>query len=351
MEGSAFFNSVKPYLEEGLISYQCHPVWPNLAIFNYTVKCQFKARWDPVTKACRGLIVDLEDDRVIARPFPKFFGIQELPSLGLKIPNGKPEVTVKLDGSLGISYQTPDGKLHWATRGSFASPQAKIAEELWADRSKVPPDLTLLCEIIHPDTRVVVPYEFADLILIGAIETESGRDLSWDELAALGKDVKLRAVERLPFDLEEAVARAQQIRADSGEGFVLRWPDGFRVKVKAPEYLEVHRAIIGVHSPQGFAEAWEQGRIGKILQMIPDDVELTARAAELDELYRQTLQVCEGFYKDNSRLSQKEYALKVQAQLPKALWPIVFTMKKGQDYKPLVKRVVAEQWAKVLKAS
>ncbi|MBC7337689.1 MAG: 2'-5' RNA ligase, partial [Clostridia bacterium] len=141
-----FWDIVQPYLDRGLVSCQRHPDWPDLAIFNYTPKCELGRHWDNVTRICRGLVVDLAQDRVVARPFPKFFGLWELPALGINLPPGDPEVTVKLDGVLGISYRTPDGALRWATRGSFVSPQSKVAERMWEGRRLPPPGLTLLCE-------------------------------------------------------------------------------------------------------------------------------------------------------------------------------------------------------------
>lgn len=339
-----FLDVVRPYLERGLISHQRHPAWPDLVIFNYTPKCQFERRWDEITRVCRGLVVDVVRDRVVARPFPKFFGLQELPGLGLALPEGEPEVTVKLDGSLGITYRTPDGRLRWATRGSFTSRQAKIAEEMWGNRGDVPPGLTLLCEIIHPETRVVVSYDFQDLVLVGAVETDTGRDLGWDELAALGSTVGLRVVERVPFDLEEAVARAKEMHADSGEGFVLRWPDGFRVKVKAPEYVEAHRVVVGLQSRRNLADAWERGRVWGLLEKLPDDTGLAAWAAELDFLYRQALDTCTGFLATRKDLSQKEYALQVQAQLPEWLWPVAFALRKREDTDLVTRRAVAKRW-------
>jgi len=339
-----FWDAVRPYIDRGLVSCQRHPDWPDLAIFNYTPKCQFGRHWDNVTRVCRGLIVDLARDRVVARPFPKFFGLQELPELGLSLPSGVPEVTVKLDGSLGISYRTPDGRLRWATRGSFTSRQARVAEEMWGGRDNVPPGLTLLCEIIHPETRVVVPYDFEDLILVGAVETDTGRDLGWDELAALGREVGLRVVERVPFDLEQAVARAREMRAESGEGFVLRWPDGFRVKVKAPKYLEAHRVVVGLQSRRNLAEAWERGEVWQLLEKLPDDTELAARVAELDMLYRQALDTCTGFFEVRKDLTQKDYALQVQAMLPQWLHPVAFALKKGADAEHAARRAAVRRY-------
>lgn len=58
---------------EGLVSTQTDG---HLTIFNYTNKAAYGRFWNDATTACRGLIVD-RDGRIVARPFPKFFGVSE----------------------------------------------------------------------------------------------------------------------------------------------------------------------------------------------------------------------------------------------------------------------------------
>jgi T4 RNA ligase (RNA_lig_T4_1). len=93
-------------------------------VLNYTEEVQFNKRWDSITLASRGLILDTAG-KIIARPLPKFFNMEELPS----IPNEPYEVHEKLDGSLGILYWL-DGQPAIATRGSFTSWQAEEATKV-----------------------------------------------------------------------------------------------------------------------------------------------------------------------------------------------------------------------------
>ena len=89
-------------------------------------------------------------------------------------------VTDKADGSLGIIYASPDGSGYAiATRGSFASDQARHATELLRTRygAFVPPaGKTVLVEIIYPANRIVVDYAgLDDLVLLGAVDIATGR--------------------------------------------------------------------------------------------------------------------------------------------------------------------------------
>src|SRR5687767_12576091 len=87
-----------------LITTQQHPEFP-LLIHNYTAGCQYSRAWDEYTLMCRGLITDLQGN-VVARPFPKFFNLEEHQMPGSKLSpinwNQPFTVTKKMDGSLGI---------------------------------------------------------------------------------------------------------------------------------------------------------------------------------------------------------------------------------------------------------
>jgi len=71
------YEELKPYIEKKLISEQIHPEDSNVRIFNYTQDCQFQKAWDDITMQCRGLIMNIQTDEIIARPFRKFFNYSE----------------------------------------------------------------------------------------------------------------------------------------------------------------------------------------------------------------------------------------------------------------------------------
>jgi RNA ligase len=111
------------YYDEGLLYKQTHPSLP-LIIWNYTEKVQFENLWDNITLMTRGLVTDF-DGNIVARPFEKFFNMEE----NKYIPTPEFEVYEKMDGSLGVAFYYND-KWIIATRGSFVSDQAIEAMEL-----------------------------------------------------------------------------------------------------------------------------------------------------------------------------------------------------------------------------
>lgn len=132
------------YYNQGLLYKQVHPTLP-LTIWNYTEEVQYGNKWDEMTLSARGLVTD-EFGTIVARPFKKFFNMEE----GKHTPTSDFEVFEKVDGSLGIVFNYKDEWLI-ATRGSFTSDQAIKGKEM-LDRyptEKLDKNKTYLFEIIY----------------------------------------------------------------------------------------------------------------------------------------------------------------------------------------------------------
>ncbi|TYL12716.1 hypothetical protein MTAT_19580 [Moorella thermoacetica] len=201
--------------------------------------------------------------------------------------------------------------------------------------STPPDEITLLVEIIHPVTRVIVNYDFVDLVLIGARERHTGRDLSYDELSQLGSSLGLPVVERVDMELARALELAKTLDAQH-EGFVLRWPNGFRVKVKSTRYLEVFAAVHG-WSEQSIARAWASNTLDGVITGIPEEFqsEFIKIKNKLDALLAAELQRFKAMMDTAPHgVSRKEYALWVRANMPQHLQPLAFDYFDGASIKP-----------------
>lgn len=267
-------------IAEGWVQEQKHPT-EALFIYNYTQAAQYERYWNEVTLACRGLILD-ENGRVIARPFGKFFNYEEHDTL--EIPNENFEVYEKMDGSLGILYHW-NGQPFIATRGSFASDQAKVANELLQTQYAhclpfLQADKTYLFEIIYPENRVVVDYGSARmLVLLAIIDTDTGRELPLE-------DIGFPVVKK--YDGLNDLQLMREIKADNQEGFVVRFKSGFRLKIKFAEYVRIHRIITNVST----LTIWEFLRDGKpldeLLESVPDEFFNWVRRKRADLLLQYT---------------------------------------------------------------
>jgi len=312
-------------ITDGLITGRMHPSLP-LTIYNYTAKCQHLGAWDDTTKACRGLIVD-DDGVIVARPFPKFFNLHETdPS---EIPwHLDYEITEKMDGSLFIAT-TYKGHNVFATRGSFESEQAirgeYILNRLYPDAVIVSP-FTYCFEVIYPENRIVVNYGVERLVLL-AIFLPSGQEWPIDSLTC---DTPRRLPKGTPINTLKSMI------ADNEEGYVVRFENGFRLKVKGDEYLRLHRLMFNVSNRTIWQYLSEGRDVNDLIYQVPDEfmrfvqetaIDLINRYNEKSECVKQVL----NGVRNNAGPSRKEQARWLVNTHP-ALAPAVFRALDGKDY-------------------
>jgi RNA ligase len=215
--------------------------------FNYTPAAgvslhHYQDGWSDTLKLCRGITFDFSG-RLVAKPFPKFFNFGEI---GGDWGDGSPEVTVKEDGHLLIVFRYED-KVLCKTRGEFHSPTAILGEGMIREdliphwRNLDLNDVTALCELIHPETKVGVDYgDRRALILIGLYDNVSGQDLNIVELREAADALGLELVQERRMSRDDLIAVVNG-GGNNAEGFVARWPDGHRVKFKYAQYMEEMR--------------------------------------------------------------------------------------------------------------
>jgi RNA ligase len=249
--------------DEGWLNIGRHPSAP-LLIHNYSQSTQYEKKWTPETLMSRGLITDLEGN-VVARPFGKFFNLDEHIGLLGPVPEEPFEVYEKMDGSLGIIFHW-DGKVQIATRGSFESDQAVRALEIFQGKYghvTLDPALTYLVEIIYPENRIVVDYGgLEDLVLLAIMETKTGREMPLE-------DVGLPMVKR--YDGMNDLEALRAIQDANKEGFVVRFHSGLRVKLKFEEYVRLHRILTGVSTRTVWEALKDNTDMEAFLENVPDE--------------------------------------------------------------------------------
>src|ERR1022692_4413630 len=243
----------------------------DLLIWNYTSACQFAHAWNDVTMQSRGLITRI-DGTIVARPFPKFFNLEEAIN---PLPLESFKVTEKMDGSLGILYHL-EGEPYIATRGSFTGEQAKRATQILYEKYQdffpfllQTSDYTYLFEIVYPANRIVVDYgEMEDIILLAIIATDAGAEVDihnpmWMKLWPFPV-VKY-------YDGIRDIGELKKLEEMNREGFVICFENGLRVKAKFAEYVRLHRLFTQVNA----RVIWDLLRTGhtleSLLERVPDE--------------------------------------------------------------------------------
>lgn len=242
----------------------------DLVLYTYTEQCTYEKYWNEYTRMSRGLILNRHTGQVVAKPFPKFFNLGEMPETYFPdLPKIPYTVSEKVDGSLGIVYF--HGGFKVATKGSFNSEQAIKAEEILKkyDLSLLRPHVTLLVEIVYPENRIVVDYKGEEkLVLLGAYDRgEEIEILSLDHLSEV-TGIPLR--KSYNYSIEEMIELQKTIPKDQ-EGFVVRFDNGLRLKIKGEEYLKIHRIISNL-SPLSFWDVMKDGEVPKTyIEQVPEE--------------------------------------------------------------------------------
>ncbi|MCE9564635.1 MAG: T4 RnlA family RNA ligase [Planctomycetes bacterium] len=239
-----------------------------LRLYCYSESTVYDRKWNDITMLARGVILDPESKRVVATPFPKFFNVGERLD---SIPDLPFETFEKLDGSLIILFQHK-GEWRTATKGSLGSDQAKWAAA-WIsnhDLSCLDPETTYLAEAIYPENRIVVHYHHTGLVLLGAYRGD-GTEVSYTDLRGLGERLGWRIAKRHSFTAVSELLALAKTLPPTEEGFVLRFSNGLRLKVKGDEYCRIHRLVSRL-TPLAMWEAMQAGDdLETIRRQLPEE--------------------------------------------------------------------------------
>ena len=394
--------TLEKYYENGLLHKQTHPTL-DLTIWNYTPKVQYERLWDDVTLQCRGLVTNSKGD-IVARPFKKFFNYEE--HKPEDIPNEDYVVYEKMDGSLGILFYyeyelsderrysiwfnnnyetgmerffdpnnlpdydnpyyepTPKTKGEWilATRGSFTSTQAIKGKEILDghDISAWRKDNTYLFEIIYPENRIVVDYKGEEkLVVLGAIHTETGEEipdssLFWTQESGFEVVMTYKTWGETYDLLKEEISKDK-------EGYVIKFKNGFRMKIKGDEYVRLHKILTNISNRDIWEYLKDNKPFDELLEKVPDEFndwvkttirdlkyacyQLRERAGKLHDGFRYGK-----FVDRDPEPSKIEFAEFVNKQ-QKVLHAIMFAMWNGNNEKvdDIIWKIVKPEYSKPFK--
>lgn len=269
-------------VDAGRVNLFSHKDDDNLVGYNYTDECQYSRLWNDTNIMCRGLV--FYKDMCIARPFSKFFNIEEI-----KEDLSQKKVSFihnKEDGSLIISFLYNDS-VNFCTRGSFHSEQAIIAEKIWNEKYSQKIDSTFfskwtfLFELVGPsNVNVTRGYLEDDLILLSLISLETGLEAPESFVDELSIKIGCKRPEKFYSDsVEEIFEQIKENKDPNFEGVVITFDDGMKVKIKSYLYVKIHKILSSMLSKRTILDLWVEfhktGRLKSINDFsIPDEIYL-----------------------------------------------------------------------------
>lgn len=328
------------------INIQKHSSTVELYQLNYSHSCQADHVWNEATLQCRGIIVD-GDMNIVSRPFEKFYNMEELVEMGVEIPNLPFDVFEKMDGSLGIMYWIGDTP-YLATRGSFKSEQALHGTEIlhtkykdvWNrfDKSK-----TYLFEIIYPEDKHCIDYhgEIDDIYLLAVIDTETG-----EETDSIDNYRDCLSVTKHYEGIKDWRTIREEFDGTNREGFVIRFSNGFRMKLKYEEYFKIHfmRSYLTKKTIFEHILAGTLDEIEERLSYLDEENVLYYKKLK-KEIYDRYSEIEKEFlsiYRERGMFeSPKEYA---EWALKQKGWSsMIFQKEKGVDYSQIIWKMIKRE--------
>ena len=327
------------YQSQGLLYQQVHPTLP-LSIWNYSEKVQYDSLWDDITLSCRGLVTD-DKGNVVARPFRKFFNIEE----GKHTPTEQFQVFEKMDGSLGILFFYGNEWV-FASRGSFTSDQALKFKEIFTKKYKTSylytPN-TYLFEIIYPENRIVVDYgNIEDVVMLGEINTESGDELDLNHYTnSIFNVVK-------EYNGIKDYSSLKSLVDNNAEGFVVRFSNGDRMKIKGEEYLRLHRIMTNLSTTSVWEILSTNGKIDEFIKDVPDEFfkkiqdfafDLSLRYYNLMKEYTECFEIIKNKTEDRKSFAEESKRYPHPS--------LLFGLLDGKDISPMIWKMIKPEFKKL----
>jgi len=339
-------NILNDYIEKGLVVKNDHPTLP-LSIYNYSRTTQYEGKWDNITKSCRGLILDREGN-VVAKSFDKFFNLEE--HNPEEIPNEEFEVYEKLDGSLGILFWY-QGKWILASKGSFISDQAIKGKNILNSKYNVEPipkGYTTLVEIIYPENRIVCSYGNDEvLVVLSMVSNASGKELDYDSLLKINEETGLPVIKK--YDGIQDYKTLKTLISKDREGYVVRFRNGFRIKIKGDEYVRLHRILTGFSNVDIWEYLKDKKDLNELLDKVPDEFdawvrntvnELNSQFEGIEKEYQWIFKVTKRVEGIEDRKIFAEYAMRYKNP------SILFSMLDNKNYDEIIWKLIRPQYSK-----
>jgi hypothetical protein len=146
------------------------------------------------------------------------------------------------------------------------------------------------------------------------------------------------------FDID--IRNSDILFEDNAEGYVARFGNGFRVKIKSPTYLRIHR-LLNHLSPKGVVELIRGKEYGTTVSQLPKEI-----AKDFDDVRAHVQGIYNDIYTNAcSNLasvievgpSRKDQALWIQSNVPNSECGFVFALLDDKEIEDKIWKLVLEK--------
>lgn len=329
-----------------------------LFLYNYTQLAQFDKEAFikyPILKSCRGLILDRKGS-IIARGIDKFWNYEEYSKdscIGELPPYNSFEITDKVDGSLIIVFEYK-GEMIVCTRGSFTSDQAYMAKEILETKhSKFVEALkrgriehetrdTFLFELVGKRNKIVVDYAEDELVALTIIALNYPEKNYFEYSYNWLRDnfcpyYKFKLVDNFNFIGDFTQCR-ELLKRDNAEGFVVKFDNGLRVKLKYEEYVRLHKVLTNVTNKTIWEMLKNKDDFSLLIEKVPDEffVFVKRKRQELEKQFYEIYKHVGCIYEKVKNLPTRKEIAKELLTNYKDYASIIFAILDGKPYYSMI---------------
>lgn len=343
-------NGLHKLRDELAIQVVEHPAEP-LVILNYH---QFDSpKMHPVVRQCRGITLEKESWKVVAKAFDRFFNWGELAHEMAGFDWSDFICQTKEDGSLILVYHYR-GTWRVNTRGSFGQDIPRGAPGTWAelvwsrlgDPARLDPALTYVLELVSPYTKVVRRYPDVHLYLLTAfvMGPDDPAEVPHPEADRIAARLGLARPRQHAFQALDQITSwllQQEVDDPTFEGVVIR-DRRMRWKIKSRSYLGLH--LLATDNTGG------NPRLLLPFILNGEDAELLAYFPEIKEVYLGYKARVEAEYDKLKEVWQATRHLKDQKEFALAVLPrtrfasLLFALRKRLPAEQQTEDELRQQW-------
>lgn len=207
-----------------------------------------------IRRECRGLKFD-KNGFILARPYHKFFNINEKNETKLdSLDFSKKHILLeKLDGSMihPIKVDAHYDKDHvFRMCSKMGITDVSMNAEVFISKNTnyhnfivncLKENVTPIFEWCSRKNRIVIDYPEDRLVLTAIRENSTGKYYSYESMKNISKEMNIDLVQEIEIEDIRKIVEFTKDKKDL-EGYVIRFDDGHMLKIKADDYLRMHKA-------------------------------------------------------------------------------------------------------------
>jgi RNA ligase len=288
-----------------------------------------------ILRECRGIVFG-PNGRVIARRLHKFFNVNERPDTTIgSVDLSKPHVILeKLDGSMITPIRIGEN-FRWGTKMGVTEVALPVEEFVAAHPEYVrlaeycyEYDMTPIFEWCSRSQRIVIDYPEDMLVLIAVRNNETGDYLSYEKMRDAEGLFEIPVVRQYPgtvASMEGLVAETRELKG--AEGWVIRFNDGHMVKIKADDYVLMHRAKDSIRTEKNILALVMEEKVDDLLPILneADQARVVAYRDRVEEGLEATVDMIYRNLREWKTMGRKEFALTDATRLDPMVRAVVFS--------------------------